>query len=100
MDEIKEVKNNDRYIDKDKVLLDLKTLEFKNILRSMKFEIQQLRRRSSSSSKERSKQPQDGNNTQEAHFDKDNLNDENNKTTISEYQIQVKFYEQKLKYYY
>lgn len=39
MDEIKEVKNNDRYIDKEKVLLDLKTLEFKNKLRSMKFEL-------------------------------------------------------------
>ena len=39
MDEIKEVKNNDRYIDIEKVLLDLKTLEFKNKLRSMKFEL-------------------------------------------------------------
>ena len=39
MDEIKEVKNNDRYIDKDKVLLDLETLKFKSKLNYMKFEL-------------------------------------------------------------
>ena len=42
MDEIKEVKNNDRYIDKEKVLLDLKTLEINNNkLSRMKFELLQ-----------------------------------------------------------
>ena len=42
MNEIKEVKNNDRYIDKEKVLSDLKTLEFNNNkLSRIKFELLQ-----------------------------------------------------------